>query len=56
MSRGGGLGPAPRRVLEDAFGAGVMDELPAGDQPLLHGHLAPGAQAIGDVMSGWRGS
>ena len=46
------LGSALRGVLEDAFRAGVMDELPAGDESLLHGHLAPGTQAVGDVVSG----
>ena len=56
MRRGGGLGPASRGVLEDAFGARVMDELPAGDQPLLHRHLAPSAKTIGEIMSGGCGS
>jgi hypothetical protein len=39
----------PGRVLEDALRAGVMDELFAADKPLLHRHLAPGAEAIGEV-------
>ena len=56
MGRSRRLGPAPRRVLEDAFGAGVMDELPAGNQPLLHRHLAPGTEAIGNIVSGCCGS
>ena len=43
------LRPAARRVLEDAFGAGVMDELSAGDQSCVHGYLAPCAEAVGKV-------
>jgi hypothetical protein len=31
-------------MLEDALWAGVMDELSACDQPLVHRYLAPGAQ------------
>ena len=50
--RSGGSGPASRRVLEDAFRARVMDELSAGDQPLLHGHLAPRAQAVWEIGGG----
>jgi hypothetical protein len=34
-------------MLKDALGAGVVNELAAGDQALGHGHLAPGAQAVG---------
>ena len=34
-------------VLKDALGAGVVNELAAGDQAFGHGHLAPGAQAVG---------
>ena len=49
-------GGASGGVLEDAFRAGVMDELPAGDQPFLHGHLAPGAQAVGEIRDGRFGS
>ena len=49
---GGGFRTAPRRVLEDALGTGVMDELSAGHQPLLHGHLAPRAETVGDVGRG----
>jgi len=52
LVRGGRSGPASRRVLENTFGTGVMDELPAGDQSFLHGHLAPGAQAVGDLGGG----
>jgi hypothetical protein len=36
-------------VLEDALWAGVVDELLAADEALLHRHLAPGAEAIGEV-------
>jgi hypothetical protein len=39
----------PGRVLEDALRAGVVDELLATDETLLHRHLAPGAEAIGEV-------
>ena len=52
LVRGGRSGPASRRVLENAFGAGVMNELSAGDQSLLHGHLAPRAQAVGNLGGG----
>ena len=37
------------RVLENALRAGVVDELLAADEALLHRHLAPGAEAIGEV-------
>jgi hypothetical protein len=43
------------RVLEDAFGAGVMDESAACDHPFGHRHLAPGTEAIGKVGEGRRG-
>ena len=52
MSRGGGLGPALRCMLKDAFGTGVMDKLSAGDQSLFHRHLAPGAETIRNVTGG----
>ena len=39
----------PGCVLEDALRAGVVDELLAADEALLHRHLAPGAEAIGEV-------
>jgi hypothetical protein len=39
----------PGCVLEDALWAGVMDELFATDETLLHRYLAPGAEAIGEV-------
>jgi hypothetical protein len=35
------------RVLKDALWTGVMNELVAAHQPLLHEHVAPGAKAIG---------
>jgi hypothetical protein len=37
----------PGCVLEDALRAGVVDELFATDETLLHRKLAPGAEAIG---------
>jgi hypothetical protein len=36
-------------MLEDARGAGVMNELAARDQPFSHDDLAPGAEAVGKV-------
>ena len=39
----------PGCVLEDALRAGVVDELLATDEALLHRHPAPGAEAIGEV-------
>ena len=39
----------PGCVLEDALRAGVVDELVATDETLLHRHLAPGAKAIREV-------
>ncbi len=39
----------PGCVLEDALWAGVMDELFATDETLLHRYLAPGAETIGKV-------
>lgn len=39
----------PGCVLENAPRAGVVDELLATDETLLHRHLAPGAEAIGEV-------
>ena len=49
MRGAGWLWPKPGRVLEDALRAGVVDELLAADKPFLHRHLAPGAEAIGEV-------
>jgi hypothetical protein len=49
MPRGGWQGTASHRVLEDAFRTGVVDKLTAGHESFLHGHLAPGAQAIGKI-------
>jgi hypothetical protein len=40
------LGAQPGRVLEDTFRAGVVDELFATDEALLHRQLAPRAEAI----------
>jgi hypothetical protein len=50
--RGWRLGPSSHRMLEDAFRTGVMDKLPAGDQPFFHGHLAPRAEAVGEIGGG----
>jgi hypothetical protein len=49
LFRGSRFGPASRRVLEDAFRTRVMNELPAGDQPLFHGHFAPRAETVGEI-------
>ncbi len=48
------LGGALRGMLKDTFGAGVMDELAAGDQAFGHSHLAPGAEAFRQ-FGGWCG-
>jgi hypothetical protein len=39
----------PGSVLEDAFRAGVVDELLATDVTLFHRKLAPSAEAIGEI-------
>jgi hypothetical protein len=39
----------PGCVLEDTFRAGVVDELLATDEALLHRYPAPGAEAIGEI-------
>jgi hypothetical protein len=39
----------PGCVLEHALRASVVEELLAADEALLHRHLAPGAEAIGEV-------
>ena len=44
----------PGCVLEDALRAGVVDELVAADQTLLHWEPAPGTEAIWEVS--WGGS
>ena len=51
MRGAGWLWAEPGGVLEDALRAGVMDELLAADEALLHRYLAPSAEAIGEV--GW---
>jgi hypothetical protein len=48
------VGAEPGRVLEDALRAGVVNELPAPDETLLHQKSAPGAKAIRKVGWGWR--
>lgn len=55
MNGAGRLGAPPRRVLEDAFRASVVNKLPPGDQPLLHRHLAPGAEPVWEVALENRG-
>ena len=49
MRRAGWFWADPGCVLEDALRAGVVDELLAADETLLHRHLAPGTEAIGEV-------
>ena len=49
LSRGAGLfrlRPGDG-VLKDAFRAGVVEELAAGDEALGHRYLAPGAEPVG---------
>ena len=41
-----------RGVLKDAFRAGVMDELVATDQALLHRNAAPGTEPVRKVGRG----
>ena len=41
-------------MLEDALRAGVVNELLAPDETLLHLKLTPGAKAIRKVSWGWR--
>jgi hypothetical protein len=36
-------------MLKNACGAGVVNELAAGDQPFPHDDLAPGAEAIWEI-------
>lgn len=40
------LGGAFGRMLKHALGAGIVNELAAGDQTLGHGDLAPGAETF----------
>ena len=50
LVRGAGwIRAEPGCVLEDALRTGIMDELIAADETLLHRHLAPSAEAIGEV-------
>jgi hypothetical protein len=51
VRRTGGGGAKPGCVLEDALRAGVVYELLAPDETLLHRKSAPGAKAIRKV--GW---
>lgn len=37
------------RVLEDALGAGIVDELAAGHEPFPHRDFAPGAESVGNI-------
>jgi hypothetical protein len=43
----------PGCMLEDALRAGVVDELFATNETLLHRKLAPGAEAVGKVCGWW---
>ena len=49
MRRAGWFRANPGRMLKDALWAGVVDELFTTDETLLHRHLAPSAEAIGEV-------
>ena len=49
MRRAGWFLAEPGCVLEDALRAGIVDELLAADETLLHRYLAPSAEAIGEV-------
>ena len=51
MRGAGWFGAHPGCVLEDALRAGVVDELVAADQTLLHRKPAPSAEPIWEV--GW---
>ena len=42
----------PGSVLEDAFRAGIVDELLAADETLLHRYPTPGAKTIREVGYG----
>ena len=50
----GGGWAKPGCVLEDALRAGVVNELLAPDETLLHLKPTPGAKAIRKVGWGWR--
>jgi hypothetical protein len=50
LMRGAGWFRAePGCVLEDALRTGVVDELLAADETLLHLYSAPGAESIGEI-------
>jgi hypothetical protein len=50
LMRGAGWFRAePGGVLEDALRTGVVDELLATDETLLHLYSAPGAESIGEI-------
>ncbi len=49
MRRAGWFWAEPGGVLEDALRAGIVDELLAADETLLHRYLTPSAEAIGEV-------
>ena len=40
-------------MLEDALRAGIVDELLAADETLLHRQPTPGAEPIGEIGGGW---
>ena len=54
MRRAGWFGADSGCVLENALRAGIVDELVAADQTLLHRESTPGAEAIWEV--GWEWS
>jgi len=49
VRRAGWFRADPGGVLEDALWAGIVNELLAADETLLHHYLAPSAEAIGEV-------
>jgi len=49
VRRAGWFWADPGGVLEDALWAGIVNELLATDETLLHHYLAPSAEAIGEV-------
>ena len=54
VRRTGGFEAEPGCVLEDALRAGVVNELLASDETLLHRKPAPGTEAIRKVGWEWR--
>jgi len=52
MFGGSQFGAEPRCMLEDTFGAGVMDKLITTDKAFLHLDPAPGAEPVREVCQG----